>query len=153
MNNPSLENLKPFEDFIVVIRDNYEEEKMIRSGWDGGTSERIPASKVYSGEPIQVLGINAPFICCKSAIEETSFQIDIRHVEWRHAKQDYVKGFLVGNGILKPLPSEEEIQQQKEEKKRCCPICVEPMTERTGVKSGWSMICKSCDVQLTRIKK
>jgi len=153
MNNPTLEILTPFKDFIVIINDNYREERIVRSGWDGGASERVPASRVYSGEPYQVLGINAPFICCKSAMEDTSFQIDIRHVQWRCVEEDYVKGFMVGNGLLKPLPSEKEIQQQKDEKRRCCPICVEPMTERKGTKSGWKMICKSCDVQLTRIEK
>ena len=153
MNNPTLEILTPFEDFIVIIRDNYQEERMVRSGWDGGSSERIPASKVYSGEPYQVLAINAPFICCRSTVEDKSFQIDIRHVEWRCVEENYVKGFMIGNGLLKPLPSEKEVQQQKDEKRRCCPICVEPMTERRGTKSGWKMICKSCDVQLTRIER
>lgn len=153
MNNPSPENLTPFEDFIVVIDDNYESERTIHSGWGGGMSERVPASKKYNGEPYQVLGVNAPFICCKAATEEKTFQIDIRHVEWRHVKDDYVKGYLLGNGLLERPASKEEIQQQKNDKKHCCPICVEPMTQRYGVKSGWSMICKECDVQLTRIKK
>ena len=153
MNNPSTENLTPFEDFIVVINDNYESERTIHSGWGGGMLERVPASKIYDGEPYQVLGVNAPFICCKPTTEEKTFQIDIRHVEWRHVKDDYVKGFMLGNGLLKPLPSEKEIQQQKDDKKHCCPICVEPMTQRKSIKSGWSMICKECDVQLTRIKK
>ena len=153
MPNPSLDGLTPFKDFIVVINDNYEEERMVRLGWDGHTSERVPATKKYSGDPYQVLGVSIPFICCKHIHDEHTFQIDNRHVQWRYVSDNYVKGYMVGNGILKPAPTEEDIQQQKDEKRRCCPICVESMTERKGTKTGWSMICKSCDVQLTRIDK
>ena len=154
MRNPSLENLTTLEDHIVIIGDNYQAARVINSGWESGSVERIPASRVFTGEPFQVVGVNAPFICCKVVGEsDVDLTIDIRHVQWRKVDHEYVKGYMYARGLLEFKPTKEEVQAEKDSKKRCCPLCVEPMIERKGVRTGWKMICKNCDVQLTRIKK
>lgn len=51
MRNPSLENLSTFDDYIVIIGEDYQVERVVNSSWDSRSYERIPASRIFTGEP------------------------------------------------------------------------------------------------------
>ena len=110
---------------------------------------------------MKVVAINAPFILCEEAVTENAsvvkppLHVDCRHTRWTKLTEEFIREYCRLKKVAVPgeLKSEEDKEEDKNDKKRCCPLCVEPMTERKGTKSGWKMICKSCDVQLTRIEK
>ena len=146
----SVENVS-VGDFIVVTETRYRADFFTPPPFQG---EWIPAINEIDPVPLQVKGVAAPYLMCERVQGEGKSEwVDSRFVSWSKIETSLVLEYCKLNKLDVPddAKTEDQLKSDIEDKKKRCPLCQEPMSERMKEIGNWNLICNPCGVELVKM--